>query len=561
MKIDLQEVAKKRTELLIKAENNPAFQQFEIDCCKNDILYWYRNYVWTDTNTSLYYWQPSSIPFIPYPFQEEAITEIRSSIYNWTLPPEERYDLTNVLIEKSRQMGLSWIIMWIFVYWFVFHNHKYHCISQKEDDVDKTWNIRSLMEKCRFILNNMPKWMVPEWYKRKIGTDHNKHLVISAVWRTGSITGESANPNAWRSWTYNAIFKDEMAFMQNARAINMSTPSATPCRIFNSTPNWEGNEFYRMRQLSLWRKWDNWQDIEPEIKWLRYHWSEHPLYDDKWYKEKIKGMTPEQIAQELEIDYNTALEWRVYKNFPSSPEKIMYNPLSHVYVWLDNSHWWVDPHALIVAQLDNLHYINILDAIEVNCSVTEMAEFVSWSPRFALSNAQLEFLERFKIYNPKKAIYVSDPYDTHATLNQSTIYEEYRKVGIHLNIPMERRKEHQIMITQSNLYKIRYSDNCLDFASAILNARYPPVKENSTSTSAKTKPIHDWTSHFRTAMEYWVVYIHENPAIKKERVVQDDRVRKDPITREIFDNRSKNTIISNNYRAQRDELWRLIYNS
>jgi hypothetical protein len=32
---------------------------------------------------------------------------------------------------------------------------------------------------------------------------------------------------------------DEMAFMSNATAINTSAASATPCRIFNSTPNGE----------------------------------------------------------------------------------------------------------------------------------------------------------------------------------------------------------------------------------------------------------------------------------------------------------------------------------
>jgi len=30
---------------------------------------------------------------------------------------------------------------------------------------------------------------------------------------------------------------DEMAFMDNANTINTAASSATPCRIFNSTPN------------------------------------------------------------------------------------------------------------------------------------------------------------------------------------------------------------------------------------------------------------------------------------------------------------------------------------
>ena len=76
-------------------------------------------------------------------------------------------------------------------------------------------------------------------------------MVISRPDGTGSITGESANPNAARSGTFNAILLDEYAFQSNATAINKSAASATPTRIFNSTPNGEGNEHYRMRKLTV----------------------------------------------------------------------------------------------------------------------------------------------------------------------------------------------------------------------------------------------------------------------------------------------------------------------
>ena len=101
---------------------------------------------------------------------------------------------------------------------------------------------------------------------------------------------------------------DEMAFMANATAINTASASATPCRIFNSTPNGEGNEFYRMRLDAMPTMDDRGNEIPPQVKGLRYHWSEHPLYTKRRYEERIKGMSQEKIAQELEIDYNTAVE-------------------------------------------------------------------------------------------------------------------------------------------------------------------------------------------------------------------------------------------------------------
>ena len=91
-------------------------------------------------------------------------------------------------------------------------------------------------------------------------------MSLSRTDSTGSITGESANPNASRSGTYNAIFMDEMAFMANAATINTAAAAATPCRIFNSTPNGEGNEFYRMRKLTMDRRDEEGKHKAPEIK-------------------------------------------------------------------------------------------------------------------------------------------------------------------------------------------------------------------------------------------------------------------------------------------------------
>lgn len=101
--------------------------------------------------------------------------------------------------------------------------------------------------------------------------------------------------------------------------------------------------------------------------------------------------------------------------------------------------------------------------------------------------------------------------------------EDYRKVGINLVVPSERRKEEQILKTRTNLYKIRYNDNCKDMANCILNARYPERKENSMGTGVFKLPIHDRTSHARTALEYLVTYLLENPTIAKKKIFQDTR--------------------------------------
>lgn len=49
-------------------------------------------------------------------------------------------------------------------------------------------------------------------------------------------------------------------------------------------------------------------------------------------------MAREKIAQELEIDYNTAVEGRVYPDFPTKPVDIFYDLDKPLYIAMDNSH-------------------------------------------------------------------------------------------------------------------------------------------------------------------------------------------------------------------------------
>lgn len=519
----------KRVKLLSKAKDNLKLQWLEIELCKRNILYWCKNYVHTDKNSALFTDNASVIPMIPFPFQEELITELWKSIIEWAKPVSEREDFTNVFIEKSRQNGVSWWVVAIFVYGFIFHNHKYLMISQKEEDVDKTGDMKSLFEKARFIIRNLPTWMLPQGLTKQTGTEYNKFKNISRKDGSGSITWESANPNASRWGTYNAIFMDEFGFMQNAATINTAAASATPCRIWNSTPNWMGNEQYRMKQLTMDRIGKNGEKQKAEVKGLRYHWSENPLYTKEWYNWKIQGMTPEKIAQELEIDYNTAIVWRVYEWFPKEPMMLVYDPNKPLYIAMDNSHGGKDPFAIIVAQPDWVYW-NIIDALEMKATPEDMASFLACNPKWALETYQYNFLERYKNYNWRKATFISDPYDTHAAMWNSIIVEDFRKVGINLLTPEMLDKTEQILTTRTNIYRIRYNDNCLDFASAIMNARYPERSETSQSTSVQNKPIHDWTSHFRTALEYFFQFTKENPLIDKKRVADDIRPKRNYLT-------------------------------
>lgn len=521
--LDIRQEIERRSNLLVKCSSSLELQQIQVEMCRRDIHYFFDNFLYTDKNKTIYWGDEFSImPFIPYSFQREYINEVWDSIVEGNKPTFERKKgvLTNVFVEKSRQMWISWITAWIFVYWFLFHRHKYTIISRTADEVDKSWDMDSMFEKLRFMIRNLPDRMLPAWFNKAPWVDKtNSYMNISYPDGQASITGKTANKDAGRWGTRNAIFMDEMAFMQYAKEINKAAGSNSPCIIYNSTPNWTGNEFYRMRLKTVPQRQRDWTMTAPEIKGLRYHRRDHPLYNDEWYAWKTQGKTKEQIAQEYEIDYNTALVGRVYPDFPSDPSDfVKYDPEKPLFVWIDNSHGWTDPNAIILMQ-PNFHMRDIVDAVEVSSTPENCAEFLRWQPKHQLTDLESDFLQRYQTYNRQRATFISDPYDTMSALGNSTIYDDYRKRWINLSIPKNRKKSDHIQKTKTNMYRIRRWENCFDFANAIQNARFPTRPETSNATNEITNPVHDWTSHFRTALEYLVMYIVENPLIEKKEVI------------------------------------------
>lgn len=113
----MREIMEQRLLLLAKAKESEEIQFKTMELCSRDIMYWFNNYVYTDKNKTLFTSdEDTTIPFIPFDFQREAIEEIWKSILDGTKPIEQRTELLNIFIEKSRQMGLSWLIVGIFVY-------------------------------------------------------------------------------------------------------------------------------------------------------------------------------------------------------------------------------------------------------------------------------------------------------------------------------------------------------------------------------------------------------------------------------------------------------------
>ncbi len=255
--------------------------------CARDIVFWFNTFAWTHNSKE----HPSCPvrPFILFPAQEKALLTMCESMGK-----------NDVVIEKSRQMGISWLCCGMFAWMLMYKNDmSFKFVSRNEEYVDAKDNMTALMPKIDFIFKRLPKMLAPP-IERALCKMHNPE--------TGTqIIGESTTGNAGRGGNYTALFFDEFqSFEQDGFKALAATADASNCRIFNGTPAGAFGAFYDRVQKTKCK--------------IRLHWTEHSekakgLYFEQhtgkprspWYdRECIRRGSPMEIAQELDIEYHGA---------------------------------------------------------------------------------------------------------------------------------------------------------------------------------------------------------------------------------------------------------------
>lgn len=234
--------------------------------------------------------EPMDFPFQLYPFQVTLCKELVEAY-------ENQHDL---LIEKSRDMGVSWIVLY-FIYWEFMFGERFSALlgSKKEANVDKKGDITTLFEKIRYAVHRTPKWLLPDGWNND---EHMQYLKMTHP-NGNLISGESANKDFSRSGRYSLVMMDEFASWDYGEEAWRASADATNVRIPISTPKGISNEFARIRH-------------EGKIKVLTLHWKDHPLknknlkelpdgkWTSDWYKQEELRRSKKDLAQELDIQYH-----------------------------------------------------------------------------------------------------------------------------------------------------------------------------------------------------------------------------------------------------------------
>ena len=282
--------------------------------CSRDMLFWINTFVYTFDPRKAVDDQFPVMPFITYAYQDPAFMEMQEAI--------GRHDL---LVEKSRDMGLTWMcILTMEWFWQFRPMTSFMFSSRNEDLVIDANDPDSLFWKFDFVVEYQPSWL----HAAAASTRTNRINLNTAA----TLKGSSRTTDLGRGGRRTAMLLDEFASYNpnDSYEANKASQHNTNCRLINSTPKGPGRCYDDLAK-------------KDSVKTLRIHWSEHPekrpglyttrdgqlhvidhdydfpdppneykfILDGKlrspWYDiECGRAAYPQEIAQELDIDSDAA---------------------------------------------------------------------------------------------------------------------------------------------------------------------------------------------------------------------------------------------------------------
>lgn len=484
---------KQRAQIELGCQNSEEFRQEVLKKCAEDPAWFINAFCWTfDPRPDAP--QPH-LPFILYPFQIDTIRWLDQRIANQE----------DGIIEKSRDMGVSWLILCWMVQKWLFEDGFISLVGSRKEDLVDNYTLDSMFGKIEYVLRRLPGWMMPKGFNFR--TNRKKLRLINPE-TDAAILGESSNPNFGRQSRASVIVMDEGAFWPDLQSAFRSAGETARTRILNSTPN-RMNYFYELRQSGR----------HPV---LTLHWTLHPNKDEDWYEKQKSRMSPEDLAQEVDLSYTRSVRGLVYPTWKDVPKG--FYPLPDDYVTYCSWDFGIGDDTAIVwwGYNPKTNKVRIVDCL------SKSGKIISWFVPFILgylpdgfsetdyTDDEMEQISRHSTW--KRPIHFGDPAGNQRQQNTGTsVIEELRPYGIHINTNERSRSfRERKASTELGLRQVEGVDieHCATLDLALLQARFPETNPDRERVSKVSLPVHDWTAHLRTAVEYFFVNL---PLFKKRK--------------------------------------------
>lgn len=516
-----------RARIMRRAESDAGYRRKVIELCKRDIVFWCEHFVWTYDDRI-----GTDEPFILYQFQIDKMVRP----YEAMLQTKGRERWTECH-EKSRGVGYTWVCLMARLHtWLFKDNHSCLIGSVHELEVDdggQEATHESLFGKLRYMLNHLPRWMRDEllgpWIQRE--QFNKKNLLKNPLKPKNIIKGKQFGSMFGRSQRFGDVWGDEIAHAPEMKNADTSLKQTTNRFAGGSTPNGKHTFHYQLMRGPL------------KVHRYTLHWSEHPELDAEWYNAQREHMTDEQIAQELDIDYESSAGGRVLPEvkigthffLPDPPmpnvtgddgrmffDGTLYTPTLPVNVIIDPG--ISDNLAVIWTQSDPYNgEWRIIDFVQTQDRAIDWlvpfitgqipAETYRHDPWLHTYNeAELAIIERHARWQAPEEVFGDHYGSTRSMATGGSAYDELEKYGIevcpikildelqsisHLQLLMRHVKISAHLEMQRN----GPEHTTPTFGEVCTQWRYKKTEEGKSIT--RKKPVHDRYCHGGDCMKIW----------------------------------------------------------
>lgn len=302
-----------RSAVLKAAEDDVGMQSDLLAACRESLNVFVNLFVWTYHQFEVYNGMRvlsshPHAPFITWNCQDVVLDEFQQALGIVKSELGKGKTITeavDVLINKSRDMGASWLcIAFIHWLWLFRPDSQMLEMSRIEDYVDKRGNMKALFQRHDYINDWLPEWMLPPdcLYGQKERTSMHMYNRLNG----SCIDGEATTKHAASGDRRLVCLLDEFAKVENGAAMRSATRDAALVRLVNSTVAGPGTEY---------SKWKN----SGQIKVVPLMWWDHPekgrdrylrQHDitgawkirSPWYDAECKVRSPKEVAQELDAE-------------------------------------------------------------------------------------------------------------------------------------------------------------------------------------------------------------------------------------------------------------------
>lgn len=493
-------------------------QAAERERCRRD-RFWFLSR-WVDLESKFPLGQDRTVPFLPFVYQVKIVR----------LYDRAREERKGIFLDKSRQLGLSWLWMGLYLHGLLFEDQtSFFATSHKQDEVDDGGagsTTDSLFGRLRFMYNQLPPFLrdVPGTTTPAL---RFKHLQISHVTSEAFLAGEAATDNIARGSSYEVGLLDEFAHVERSESAWASADDAIAVPILSSTPQGEANKFAHFHRMLSRPKSDSEKEVRSRFLAHRAHWSEHPIYardierdqDGKltspWYRRATATKTSEKAAAEYDIAYAGSLPGRYIPEFRRGvhvpEEPIALNTgygfyLSADHGLSDTEVWglWQTDGRYMAELVDEWHTVPEGEHHGEDLTSAEVAEGVlRWLHGWGLSLARIEAV----FPDPSGASRDQTSGQSHHDL----LLRTWARNGQYLRdgawIPANNEFAEGVESTrllfkgtwQGNPFDLRISPRCTLVVDSLLNYRRRITRDGRVLD----QELQDWTNHGADMVRYF----------------------------------------------------------